>query len=130
MYNEPKLVSDFKWTDISSEGGTNLSGGQRQRVLISRAIAGRPEILILDDSSSALDYKTDANLRSALSTALPDSTIITVAQRVSSLRHADLILVLDDGKVIGAGDHRYLMQTCDEYRIIAETQMGEGKEEL
>ena len=73
-----------------SAGGTNLSGGQRQRVLISRALAGRPEILILDDSSSALDYKTDANLRRALSDALPDSTVITVAQRVSSVRTAQL----------------------------------------
>ena len=107
-----------------STGGTNLSGGQRQRVLISRAIAGRPEILILDDSSSALDYKTDANLRLALSTALPDSTIITVAQRVSSVKNCDLILVVEEGEIIGAGKHEDLMRTCTEYKEISDSQMG------
>ena len=80
-----------------STAGTNLSGGQRQRLLISRAVAGRPEILILDDSSSALDYKTDAALRLALADALPDSTVITVAQRVSSVKSCDHILVIEDG---------------------------------
>lgn len=107
-----------------SAGGTNLSGGQRQRVLISRALAGRPEILILDDSSSALDYKTDANLRHALSSALPDSTVITVAQRVSSVKSCDLILVIEDGAIIGSGRHEELMQGCREYREISDSQMG------
>ena len=107
-----------------STGGTNLSGGQRQRLLISRAIAGKPEILILDDSSSALDYKTDANLRSALSYALPDSTVITVAQRVSSVKNCDLILVIDEGKIIGCGKHDELMNTCTEYKEISDSQMG------
>ena len=107
-----------------SAGGTNLSGGQRQRVLISRAIAGRPEILILDDSSSALDYKTDASLRLALSNALPDSTIITVAQRVSSVKNCDLILVIEDGEIIGCGKHEHLMETCSEYKEISDSQMG------
>jgi ATP-binding cassette subfamily B protein len=107
-----------------SAGGTNLSGGQRQRVLISRAIAGRPEILILDDSSSALDYKTDASLRLALSNALPDSTIITVAQRVSSVKNCDLILVIEDGEIIGYGKHEHLMETCSEYKEISDSQMG------
>ena len=107
-----------------STGGTNLSGGQRQRVLLSRAIAGRPEILILDDSSSALDYKTDANLRQALSGALPDSTVITVAQRVSSVKNCDLILVIDEGAIIGCGKHEDLMESCSEYREISESQMG------
>ncbi len=110
--------------------GNNLSGGQKQRLLIARALAADPEILILDDASSALDYQTDSNLRKALRENYRDTTTVLVAQRVSSLRHADLILVLDDGKVIGAGDHRKLMETCEEYRIIAETQMGEGKEAL
>ena len=107
-----------------SAGGTNLSGGQRQRVLISRAIAGKPEILILDDSSSALDYKTDANLRLALSSALPDSTIITVAQRVSSVKSCDLILVIEEGEIIGCGKHDDLMKCCSEYKEISDSQMG------
>ena len=105
-------------------GGTNLSGGQRQRLLISRAIAGRPEILILDDSSSALDYKTDANLRLALSKDIPDSTVITVAQRVSSVKNCDLILVIEDGVVIGCGKHEELMASCAEYKEISDSQMG------
>jgi len=107
-----------------STGGTNLSGGQRQRLLISRAIAGKPEILILDVSSSALDYKTDAELRKALSASLPDSTIITVAQRVSSVKNCDLILVIDEGEIIGCGKHEHLLDTCAEYREISESQMG------
>ena len=107
-----------------STGGTNLSGGQRQRVLISRAIAGSPEILILDDSSSALDYRTDANLRKALSESLPDSTVITVAQRVSSVKNCDLILVIDEGAIIGCGQHDTLMETCAAYKEISDSQMG------
>ena len=107
-----------------STGGTNLSGGQRQRLLISRAIASRPDILILDDSSSALDYKTDANLRKALSTALPESTVITVAQRVSSVKNCDLILVIDEGAIIGCGKHEYLLENCSEYKEISDSQMG------
>lgn len=107
-----------------STGGTNLSGGQRQRVLISRAIARSPEILILDDSSSALDYRTDANLRKALSENLPDSTVITVAQRVSSVKNCDLILVIEEGAIIGCGTHEDLMETCEEYRQISDSQMG------
>lgn len=108
--------------------GNNLSGGQKQRLLIGRALAAAPEILVLDDASSALDYQTDANLRRALRQNYRNTTTVLVAQRVSSLRHADLILVLDDGKVIGAGDHRHLMESCEEYRMIAQTQMGERKE--
>lgn len=107
-----------------STGGTNLSGGQRQRILISRALAGNPEILVLDDSSSALDYKTDANLRAALATALPDTTIITVAQRVSSVKSCDMILVIEDGEVIGYGKHEELLATCREYKEISDSQMG------
>ena len=108
--------------------GNNLSGGQKQRLLISRALAGDPDILVLDDSSSALDYRTDANLRRALRTNYRNTTTVLVAQRVSSLMHADLILVLDDGCVTGSGTHTQLMETCEEYRIIAQTQMGDGKE--
>jgi ATP-binding cassette subfamily B protein len=109
---------------LLSPNGTNLSGGQRQRLLISRAIAAHPEILILDDSSSALDYKTDANLRRALRDELSDTTVITVAQRVSSVMSCDLILVLDDGKVIGMGTHEELLSLCPEYKEISDSQMG------
>ena len=107
-----------------SSGGTNLSGGQRQRVLIARALASEPEILILDDSSSALDYKTDANLRAALAEEMSETTVITVAQRVSSVKNCDLILVIDEGEIIGQGTHEHLLETCDKYREISDSQMG------
>lgn len=104
--------------------GTNISGGQKQRMLIARAVAAEPEILILDDSSSALDYKTDASLRKALHSSLPDTTTVIIAQRVSSIMNADLILVLDEGRIIGRGRHSELMESCPEYKLIADTQMG------
>ena len=109
--------------------GNNLSGGQKQRLLIARALAADPEILVLDDASSALDYRTDAAFRKALREYYRHTTTVLVTQRISSLCHADLILVLSDGKVIGAGSHAQLMDTCEEYQMIAHTQMGEGKEE-
>lgn len=120
------FISDFAegYDHELSPHGTNISGGQKQRVLISRALAAKPEILILDDSSSALDYKTDAALRQALSENLKDTTVITVAQRVSSVKNCDLILVMDYGKIIGMGTHDHLMETCEEYREISESQMG------
>ena len=108
--------------------GNNLSGGQKQRLLIARSLAADPEILVLDDASSALDYRTDANLRRALRENYRNTTTVLVTQRISSLQHAELILVLHDGCVIGAGDHAHLMESCEEYRSIAETQMGDGKE--
>ena len=108
--------------------GNNLSGGQKQRLLIARALAAKPDILVLDDASSALDYATDAKLRHALNRGYGDTTTVLVAQRVSSLRHADLILVLSDGQVIGSGNHEELMESCEEYRVIAQTQMGAGEE--
>ena len=108
--------------------GNNLSGGQKQRLLIARALAADPEILVLDDASSALDYRTDAQLRAALRKSYRDTTTVLIAQRISSLRHADLILVLEDGGVLGAGSHEALMVSCEEYRMIAHTQMGDGKE--
>lgn len=104
--------------------GTNISGGQKQRMLIARAVAAVPEILILDDSSSALDYKTDASLRKALHSSLPDTTTVIIAQRISSIMNADLILVLDEGSIIGRGRHSELMESCPEYKLIADTQMG------
>ena len=107
-----------------SQKGTNISGGQKQRLLIARAIAGDPAILVLDDSSSALDYKTDANLRLALAEHMQDTTVITVAQRVSSVKDCDLILVLENGDVIGAGTHEELLAGCTVYREISDSQMG------
>ncbi len=107
-----------------SPKGTNLSGGQKQRLLIARAIAADPEILILDDSSSALDYKTDANLRQALAEHRHHATVITVAQRVSSVKSCDRILVIDQGRIIGDGTHEQLLASCAEYREIRDSQMG------
>ena len=107
--------------------GTNLSGGQKQRLLIARALAGDPEILILDDSSSALDYRTDAKMRQALKQHYANTTSIIIAQRVSSILHADHILVIEDGKELGYGTHEELLQRCDIYRQIAESQMGGGE---
>ncbi len=104
--------------------GANLSGGQRQRLLIARALAGKPEILILDDASSALDYKTDALLRKAIFTEHSDSAIITVAQRVSSVMGMTNILMLDNGRCVGYGPHEKLMQECPAYRDIYNIQMG------
>ena len=103
--------------------GTNVSGGQRQRILIARALAGAPSILILDDASSALDYKTDANLRRAIKEGTSATTVI-VAQRVSAIQHADHILVLEKGRVIGAGTHEQLLATCPVYKEISDSQMG------
>ncbi len=104
--------------------GTNLSGGQKQRVLLARALAGNSEILVLDDSSSALDYKTDSMLRQALREHYSGMTTIVIAQRISSILHADHILVLDEGKEIGYGTHEQLMESCEVYRQISESQMG------
>lgn len=107
--------------------GANLSGGQRQRVLISRALAGNPPILLLDDSSSALDYKTDAALRKSITEHHGDTTTIIIAQRVSSIMNLDQIIMLDEGEVIGQGTHEELMQACAPYREIYKTQMGEER---
>lgn len=104
--------------------GTNLSGGQRQRILISRALAEDPKILILDDASSALDYKTDANLRKAIRESFSDITTVVVAQRVSSVMNCDLVIVLEEGKIIGIGGHEQLMDECSVYREISESQIG------
>lgn len=113
-----------KYNHELSQKGTNISGGQKQRLLISRAIAANPEILILDDSSSALDYKTESQLRNALMTHMKNTTLINVAQRVSAVKSCDLIIVLDEGKIIGMGKHDYLLETCIEYKEISDSQMG------
>lgn len=113
-----------RYEHMLTSKGTNVSGGQKQRLLIARALAGDPEILILDDSSSALDYKTDANLRAAMRELLTDTTMIVVAQRVSSIMHADRILVLDEGRIIGSGTHKELLESCSVYREISDSQLG------
>ncbi len=113
-----------KYSHRISSKGTNISGGQKQRLLISRAIAAKPEIIIFDDSSSALDYKTDAKLRKALNESLKDSTIITIAQRVSSVKNCDTIIVMDEGKIVGKGTHNELLQNCAIYKEISESQLG------
>lgn len=107
-----------------SAKGSNLSGGQKQRLLIARALAGKPEILLLDDSSSALDYATDARLRKSLHENFKDTTKIIVAQRISSIMHAEKIIMLDDGKVAGMGTHEELLENCEIYREIYASQMG------
>lgn len=109
---------------VLATGGTNLSGGQRQRVLLARAVCGGPSILILDDASSALDYRTDARLRKNLAEKMKGTTTVTVAQRVSSIKHCDLILVLEEGRIIGRGDHETLLATCPVYKEISDSQMG------
>ena len=108
-----------------SQGGSNLSGGQKQRLSIARAICRRPEIMIFDDSFSALDYKTDKELRKRLSTDCRDCTKLIVAQRIGTIRDADRIVVLDEGKVVGIGTHKELMQSCEVYRQIAYSQLSE-----
>ena len=117
-----------KFESPIAQGGTNVSGGQKQRLSIARAIAKEPEIYIFDDSFSALDYKTDATLRRALKEETGDSTVLIVAQRISTILHADQIVVLDEGKVVGKGTHKELLKTCEVYREIAESQLS--KEEL
>ncbi len=110
-----------------AQGGTNVSGGQKQRLSIARAIAGRPEIFLFDDSFSALDYKTDAVLRKALHEKIADATVIIVAQRISTILHADQIIVLDDGRIAGIGRHEELLQTCEAYQEIAKSQLSESE---
>lgn len=107
------------------QGGKNLSGGQRQRLTIARALVGRPEILILDDSASALDFATDARLRKALKTQTQGMTVFIVSQRVSAVRNADRIIVLDNGKAAGTGTHRELLESCAVYREICESQSAQ-----
>ena len=111
-------------TSVSQEG-KNFSGGQRQRLTIARALVSDPEILILDDSSSALDLMTEARLRRALSKANPNMTQVIVSQRISTIRDADLILVLDDGSAVGMGTHKELLESCEIYREICATQIPE-----
>ncbi len=111
-----------------AQGGKNVSGGQKQRLSIARAVAQKPEIMIFDDSFSALDYKTDRKVRENLKENLQGVTNLIVAQRIGTIMDADKIIVLDQGKAVGAGTHRELLETCPVYREIALSQLS--KEEL
>ena len=115
---------DDKYETAISQGGTNVSGGQKQRLAIARAIAKNPRIFIFDDSFSALDLKTDAALRKALADNVKDSTVIIVAQRISTILHAEQILVLDDGRIVGKGTHEQLLKECEVYQQIAKSQLS------
>ena len=117
-----------KFNTEIAQGGTNVSGGQKQRLAIARAIAKKPEVFIFDDSFSALDFKTDAKLRKAINTELKESTLLIVAQRISTIMNANQIIVLDEGKVVGKGTHKELMENCEVYQQIALSQLS--KEEL
>ena len=108
-----------------AQGGTNVSGGQRQRLAIARALVHKPEIFLFDDSFSALDYSTDARLRAALVDQTRESTVVIVAQRVSTIRNADRIIVLDRGVVVGSGTHSELMDSNETYREIVLSQLTE-----
>ncbi len=110
-----------------AQGGTNVSGGQRQRLAIARALVRKPEIYLFDDSFSALDYATDAALRRALMPETRQSTVLVVAQRVSTIRHADRIIVLEDGRVVGEGTHEELMAGNETYREIVLSQVTESE---
>ena len=117
-----------KFNTEIAQGGTNVSGGQKQRLAIARTIAKKPEVFIFDDSFSALDFKTDAKLRKAINTELRESTLLIVAQRISTIMNANQIIVLDEGKVVGKGTHKELMKNCEVYQQIALSQLS--KEEL
>ena len=119
------LNMDDKYDSLLSQGGTNISGGQKQRISIARAIARDPEIYIFDDSFSALDYKTDLELRKALRKNVKDATCLIVAQRIGTIMHADKIVVLDEGKCVGIGTHEELLKNCPVYKEIALSQISE-----
>ena len=118
------FIQEFpkKYDTYIEQGGTNVSGGQRQRLCIARALLKKPKILILDDSTSAVDTKTDKLIREAFHHEIPDTTKIIIAQRVASVEESDLILVMNAGRIIARGTHEELLQTCDEYREIYESQ--------
>jgi len=111
------------------QGGTNVSGGQKQRLCIARALLKKPKVLILDDSTSAVDTRTDAQIQQALSTYIPDTTKIIIAQRISSVQNADRIVVLDDGRIDAVGCHDELLRTCEIYREVYESQQKGGEDD-
>ena len=129
--NRTRLATEFietkkeKYDSPIAQGGSNVSGGQKQRLAIARAIAKKAKVLVFDDSFSALDMKTDAALRKELNEKVQDASIVIVAQRVSTILHADQILVLDDGKIVGKGTHEELLKNCEVYLQIAKSQLSE-----
>lgn len=124
------FISEFPegYDTVLEQGGVNLSGGQKQRLCIARALLKKPKILILDDSTSAVDTATEARIRQALETDFPGMTQVIIAQRVSSVKHADLILIMDDGKIVSSGTHEQLLQSCEIYRDICNSQEQRGDE--
>ena len=121
------VKAENKLDEMIEQGGKNLSGGQRQRLTIARAIVKNPEILILDDSASALDFATDAKLRKAIKEMEGDTTVFIVSQRTSSIQHADKIVVLEDGNVVMIGTHKELLEKCEEYQEIHYSQIENSK---
>ena len=118
-----------KYKSPISQGGANVSGGQKQRLSIARAIAKHPDVYIFDDSFSALDYKTDATLRAELKEKTAESTVMIVAQRISTILHADQIIVLDDGQIVGMGTHEELLKQCEVYQEIYYSQFKKTEDE-
>jgi ATP-binding cassette subfamily B protein len=115
-----------KYDTFIEQGGANVSGGQKQRLAIARAVIKKPAVMLFDDSFSALDMKTDVTLRKALAEHITDSTRIIVAQRVGTILHAEQIIVLDEGRIVGKGTHKELMETCEIYRDTAISQLSEA----
>ena len=122
------LNKENGFKSIVEQGGRNFSGGQKQRLSIARAIIRKPDVYMFDDSFSALDFKTDAKLRAALKGETANAAVLIVAQRINTIKDADNILVINEGKIVGQGKHKELLETCDVYKEIASSQLS--KEEL
>ena len=124
---EIQTEKEEKYNSPIAQGGKNVSGGQKQRLSIARAIAKNPKIFLFDDSFSALDYKTDVALRKKLNERVKDATVLIVAQRISTILHADKIIVLEEGRIAGIGTHEELLAGCETYQEIASSQLSEAE---